>query len=168
MPRKIHVDAYSGFKSNERPRQFRVDEDVFPIEFVEDQWRTPAGEFFRVRTTNGQRFVLRYFEPDDRWELQSNLDGAALLSRPNIELVKVILEGTRRAEQRIVGCEKCRPDESDVPFDSILSEVTGVHGAYEFVLTAPARCPNCRAAISEKTPVAAQGGIKAVARVVPG
>jgi hypothetical protein len=32
-----------------------------------------------------------------------------------------------------------------------LAEVTGKHGAYEFVLSEPARCPNCRREIEEKT-----------------
>jgi hypothetical protein len=44
-------------------------------------------------------------------------------------------------------------------FDSILADVIGKRGAVEFVLTGTARCPNCKAEVSEKTLVEPQGGI---------
>jgi hypothetical protein len=40
---------------------------------------------------------------------------------------------------------------AEIPFDWILAEVTGKRGPYEFILSEPARCPNCKAEISEKT-----------------
>jgi hypothetical protein len=61
---------------------------------------------------------------------------------------------------RIAGCEKCRPDESDHLFDSILADVLGKHGAVEFLLTETARCPNCKAEVFEKALVEPQGGIE--------
>ena len=42
----------------------------------------------------------------------------------------------------------------------ILADVLGKHRAFEFVLSEPARCPNCRGDISEKTQVEPQGGIE--------
>jgi hypothetical protein len=35
----IYVDPNSGYKANERPRQFSLDEAKFEIEAVEEQWR---------------------------------------------------------------------------------------------------------------------------------
>jgi len=54
MPLEIYVDAYSGFKTNERPRQFSLDEENFEIEAVEKQWRSPEAEYFKVRTQDGK------------------------------------------------------------------------------------------------------------------
>lgn len=54
MSLEIHVDAHSSYKANERPRQFNVDEEIYEIEIVEDQW-----------------------------SLQSDFDGVALQSRPS-------------------------------------------------------------------------------------
>jgi hypothetical protein len=66
----IVVDAYSGFKANERPRRFVLRERVYEIAAVEEQWYLPEAMFFRVRTTEGQRYVLRYDERSDEWTLQ--------------------------------------------------------------------------------------------------
>lgn len=59
---RIFVDAYSGYRPNERPRYFTVDEDIYEIAGVEDQWRSPDAAFFKVRSTEGKRYVLRYDE----------------------------------------------------------------------------------------------------------
>jgi hypothetical protein len=83
----IHVTAYSGYKANERPRDFTVDEDLHEIAQVEDRWYEPEAMYFRVRTTEGKRYILRYDESEDEWTLQSGFDGDELLARPSIELV---------------------------------------------------------------------------------
>jgi hypothetical protein len=95
--------------------------------------------------------------------LQSGFDGAELLARPSVEIVTVGPQAIRAAELRIAGCERCRADESDHLFDSILADVLDKRGWFEFILTETARCPNCRAEVSEKTLVEPQGGIEAEA-----
>jgi hypothetical protein len=81
MALPIHVDAYSGYKANERPKAFWLDERIDPlngiyeIEAVEDRWFDPDAEYFKVRTAEGQRFILRYDEPAEKWTLQSGFDG---------------------------------------------------------------------------------------------
>jgi hypothetical protein len=57
----------------------------------------------------------------------------------------------RAAEQRIAGCEGCREEFADFSFDWILADVLVKHGPYEFILTEPASCPNCKAALTEKS-----------------
>src|SRR5437867_4284909 len=71
--------------------------------------------------------------------------------RPGIELVSVDSETIRKAEGYVESCEHCDPDDAEIPFDWFLAEVTGKHGPYEFILTEPARCPNCKQHITEKT-----------------
>ena len=159
MSLPIYVDAVSGYKANERPRRFDLDEDTFEIEEVESQWRSPDAEYFKVRTRDGKHYVLRYEEGQDQWTLQSDFDGAELFTRPSIELITVEAKAIREAESQIAACERCRPEASELPLDCILGDVLSKHGAFEFVLTEPAKCPNCRGEISEKTLVERQGGI---------
>ena len=125
MSLPVHVDAHAGYKANERPRQFHLDEVLYEIEAVEDRWQDPNAEYFKVRTTDGKRYLLRYDERADEWTLQSGFDGTELLTRPNIEVITVDVATIRKSERQIAGCERCRPDDADQPFDWIVSEVVG-------------------------------------------
>jgi hypothetical protein len=151
MSLPIHVDAYSFYKANERPQQFTLDEEIYEIAAVLDQWYEPSAMYFKVRSTEGKTYLLRYDEAVDEWTLQSGFDGDELLARPSIELVTVDPAIAKSVEQQIESCEYCHPADAEIPFDWVLAEVTGRRAAVEFVLTEPARCPNCRHEITEKT-----------------
>src|SRR5262247_1926151 len=151
MSLPIYVDAYSGCKANERPRQFTLDEDVYEIAAVLDHWYEPLATYFKVQSTERKTYLLRYDEAADEWTLQSGFDGDELLARPSIELVTVDSAIAKKAEQQIESCEHCHPADAEIPFDWLLAEVTGKSGAYEFMLSEPARCPNCKHEITEKT-----------------
>jgi hypothetical protein len=69
----------------------------------------------------------------------------------------------REAESKITGCEQCRSEDAEIPFDWILADVLGKAGLFEFILAETARCPGCGAELSEKTLVEPQGGIDAAA-----
>jgi hypothetical protein len=152
MSLRIYVDAYSGYKANERPRQFVLDEEVYEIATVLDQWYEPTATYFKVQTTEDKTYILRYDQEVDEWTLQSRFDGDELMSRPGIELVPVDVNVIRQAEKLIDGCEHCHGDDADIPFDWILDKVTGRSGATtDYILTEPARCPTCKHAIRDKT-----------------
>jgi hypothetical protein len=162
------VDAYAGYRANERPEAFWLDarmeetelKGVYEIEAVEDRWYDPNAEYFKVRTVDGKRYILRYDERADEWTLQSDLDGVELLGRPNIELVTVGPEAIRAAELRIAGCGRCRPDESDNLFDSILADVLGKHGPFEFVLTETARSRTAKRRSQRKRSSSRRAGLR--------
>jgi hypothetical protein len=124
---EIFVDAYSGYRTNERPQRFTLDEEVHEIAAIEAQWRSPDTLFFKVRSTEGKQYLLRYDEQTDRWTLQNGFDGNALLARPSITLISVEPKAIRKAESKIAGCERCRP-ESQIPFDRILADVLDQRG----------------------------------------
>src|SRR5262249_19428268 len=105
----------------------------------------------KVRSTEGKTYLLRYDQETDEWTLQSGFDGDELLARSRIELVTVDSATVKKAAQRIESCEHCHPADAEIRFDWILAEVTGKRGPYEFMLTEPARCPNCKRPITEKT-----------------
>jgi hypothetical protein len=147
----IYVDAYSGYRANERPREFRLDDEVYPIVDVEDRWYDPNAEYFKVRAADGKRYLLRCDATTNEWSLQSGFDGAKLLARTSITLVTVEPQAIRTAETRITGCGRCRGEHAELPFDCVVADVLGRQGRYEFVLSEPGRCPVCRAELSEKT-----------------
>jgi len=83
MSLPIHVDAYSGYKASERPSQFVVDEQIYQITAVLDQWYEPTATYFKVRTVEGKTYLLLYDEETDEWVLQSGFDGDDLLVTAN-------------------------------------------------------------------------------------
>src|SRR5262249_4839767 len=125
MSLPIYVDAYSGYKANERPRDFTVDEDLYEIAEVEDRWYEPEAMYFRVRTTQGKRYILRYDERGDEWTLQRGFDGDELLARPSVEMVTIDSATVKKAEQQIESSEHCHPADAEIPFDWFLADVSG-------------------------------------------
>jgi hypothetical protein len=67
----VLIQGYAGYKANERPRDFTVDEELYEIAEVEDRWYEPDAMSFRVRTTEGNRYILRHDKREDEWTLQS-------------------------------------------------------------------------------------------------
>lgn len=65
MPFPIDVDAYSGYRANERPQRFTLDDDTYEISTVQDRWYEPDAEYFKVLTTEGKTYVLRYDQQQD-------------------------------------------------------------------------------------------------------
>jgi hypothetical protein len=151
MALPIQVMAYSGYKPNERPCTFLIEEDLYDIHEVIQRWREPFFEFFKVRTTNGKKFVLRCERDTEEWALCSEYDCAELMCRPSIELIVVDAVTVRRAEGLMESCQHCYPNEADTPFDWLIAEVTGKHGKYDFVMAEVARCPICKQPVSEGT-----------------
>src|SRR5215813_11597608 len=109
MSLPIHVDAYSGYKANERPRQFTLDEEVYEIAAVLDQWYEPSATYFKVQSTEGKTYLLRYDQAQDEWTIQSGFDGHELFARPSIEFITVDPATLQQAEQKIESCEQCHP-----------------------------------------------------------
>jgi hypothetical protein len=151
MPLPIYVDEYSGHRANQRPRSFTVDEQVFNIEAVLDQWYEPSGTYFKVQTTERKVYLLRYDGEGNEWTLQSGFDGDELFARPSIEFITVGPEVIHRVEKLTESCEHCHPGDAEIPFDWLLADVIAKHGPFEFILAEPARCPNCKHEVTEKT-----------------
>jgi hypothetical protein len=56
------------------------------------------------------------------------------------------------AVKLIEPCEHCNPEAAEIPFDWVLDRVTGSDPKVtDYVLEQPAKCPNCRREIGEKT-----------------
>jgi hypothetical protein len=74
-----------------------------------------------------------------------------------VEVVVVGEASISKAQRRVVGCQSCSASVSH-PFSSVLVEVIGAGDAIaEYMLCAPARCPNCSQLIFENTLVRCEG-----------
>ncbi len=66
---ELRVESYCGYKSDQRPLRFTLQNRTHEILEVEDQWYSPSAIFFRVRADDGNIYILRHDEFDDRWTL---------------------------------------------------------------------------------------------------
>ena len=71
---------------------------------------------------------------------------------PAQETVLIEAAMLSEGERLIESCEHCNPDGAEIPFDNILDRVTGSDPSVtDYILETPAKCPQCRREILEKT-----------------
>ena len=72
---------------------------------------------------------------------------------PEQQVVVLVASATlRQAERLIESCEHCNDEGAQIPFDNILDRVTGSDpSVMDYILEAPAKCPNCRREVFAKT-----------------
>jgi hypothetical protein len=146
----VHVDAYAGYRGSERPRRFELDGVEYRIYAWERQWRTPDAHYFIVRA-DGKRYVLRYDEGEDEWALLHQHDGAALFARPNLCIIVADDNVIRKAQLHVLGCERCHPEEADIPFEFLVSDLLKSPPQSQLLLSAIIRCPQCGNDLTETT-----------------
>jgi hypothetical protein len=67
----VTVESYSGYKADQRPLRFVLGEHTYEVETVDDQWYSPSAIYFRVKTNDGNVYVLRHEEGQDEWTLEA-------------------------------------------------------------------------------------------------
>jgi hypothetical protein len=68
---EIKVECYAGFKGQQHPQRFVLGEQVLEVEEVEDQWYSPASQYFRVRACDRNIYVLRHDLEQDLWSIDA-------------------------------------------------------------------------------------------------
>ena len=69
--REIRVECYAGYKSEQRPQHFALGDRTLGVEEVEDQWYSPSSQYFRVRASDGNVYILCHDEERDFWSLSA-------------------------------------------------------------------------------------------------
>lgn len=64
---KIEVAAYSGYKTNERPLYFVVDQQKYQVTKVLDRWCGQNHDYFKVLADDGQVYTLKWQRYLDVW-----------------------------------------------------------------------------------------------------
>ena len=72
----IEVECHSGYKADEYSKYFSRDNDRFEIRQVTDRWyqgetnsEYPVSNYFKVETTSGERYIIKYDLESDSWYL---------------------------------------------------------------------------------------------------
>ena len=73
---KVQVHAYSGFKANERPQSFVLNDRPYEVREVCDQWYGPESSYFKVRAEDQNFYILQYRPALDEWSLEGFRIGA--------------------------------------------------------------------------------------------
>ena len=68
-PLTIRVECYAGYRGEETPRRFFMDDKAIEIEEVVDRWLAPEHRYFKVRARENDIYILRHDELTNRWEL---------------------------------------------------------------------------------------------------
>lgn len=68
---RVEVEAYSGYRADERPLRFRLGERWHTVEEVVDRWYDPDAVYFRVRSDDGSMYILRHLDGSDLWTLEA-------------------------------------------------------------------------------------------------
>ena len=69
-PLPVSVECYAGHRADERPLRFTLGGRQYEVKELDDQWYSPEARFFRVRADDGNLYVLRHDEREDRWSLE--------------------------------------------------------------------------------------------------
>jgi hypothetical protein len=78
---KVEVECYSGYKANERPTAFTHQGRRREIAEILDRWveggldpARPGTNYFKVKTAEGDVFLLRYLSLFDAWSMRILLE----------------------------------------------------------------------------------------------
>src|SRR5258708_16384681 len=89
---EMRVECYAGYRADQRPTRFILRGRTFEIMEVEDQWYSPEAIYFRVRTRDGDFFVLRHDEAQDVWSLDRSEEHTSELQSPDHLVCRLLLE----------------------------------------------------------------------------
>lgn len=69
LPKIVEVNAYSGYKANERPRHFYIDGSRYTVRKILNRWVEPTRDCFEVTADDGKVYVLCWDRFKDLWYL---------------------------------------------------------------------------------------------------
>jgi len=72
----IEIQCYAGYKADETPRRFRLEQHWIEVEEVVDRWQqvkglamSPRADYFKVRSRGGLLYVLKHDLDASQWLL---------------------------------------------------------------------------------------------------
>lgn len=65
----VRVACYAGYRADETPRRFWLDDRKIEIREVVDRWLGPDHRYFKVRGDDGATYLLRHDTETHLWTL---------------------------------------------------------------------------------------------------
>ncbi|MGD2124972.1 MAG: hypothetical protein PVG99_02760 [Desulfobacteraceae bacterium] len=69
LAKKIEVVAYSGYKANERPLYFVLDNKKREVAEIIDRWYGVEHDYFKILADDGRVYLLKWHRLLDLWFL---------------------------------------------------------------------------------------------------
>ena len=67
----MKVECYAGYKGEQYPLRFSLRDRELEVVQVEDQWYGPSEQYFKVRASDGNLYILCHNEDNDSWNLSA-------------------------------------------------------------------------------------------------
>ena len=74
LPKRIEVVAYSGYKANERPLYFILDQKRLEVKNIVDRWYGVEHDYFKVLADDGKVYLLRWHRSLDLWFVENIIE----------------------------------------------------------------------------------------------
>lgn len=68
---KISVDCYSGYRAEEKPKQFWIKDRKIEIRTILSQWLSPGYRNFKIRGDDNSIYTIELDTESYNWELVS-------------------------------------------------------------------------------------------------
>ena len=65
----IRVECYAGYRGEESPLRFFLNQRQVDIVTIIDRWLAPDHRYFKVKATDGATYIIRHDVSADHWEL---------------------------------------------------------------------------------------------------
>lgn len=80
---EVEVECSAGYRGEETPRRFRLYDRSVEVAEIVDRWIGEDHRYFKLLDPGGDRWILRYDEPRDRWDVALyEASGGRLASDP--------------------------------------------------------------------------------------
>jgi len=70
LPQKIEVVTYSGYKANEKPIYFNLENRRLNVQDIIDRWYGPEDDYFKIFADDGNVYILKWHRTLDQWFIQ--------------------------------------------------------------------------------------------------
>ena len=67
---RIRVVSYSGYKANERPLYFFLENRKMEVRNIVDRWYGEENDYFKVLADDGRVYLIRWHRELDQWYLE--------------------------------------------------------------------------------------------------
>jgi hypothetical protein len=85
LPRNIEVHAYSGYKANERPTAFMIDNRMLNVSHIIDRWYGLEHDYYKILADDGAVYLIKWHRIPDLWFLVKVMEREGMSQRSGVQ-----------------------------------------------------------------------------------
>lgn len=74
LPIRVEVTAYSGYKANERPLSFTLENTKICVEDIVDRWYGVESDYFKILADDGKVYLIKWNRSLDLWFIEKIME----------------------------------------------------------------------------------------------